>query len=352
MTLYINARFLTQPITGVQRYAIEVSKRLRDTDLNPVFLAPKNILHTQLAQQLGAKQVGTLTGHLWEQLELPLFARDGLLLSLCNTGPLLKRRQVVTMHDAAVYSFPEAYSFLFRSWYKVLFPVLGKQARQVITVSQFSKQELMTHCRIAEQKLRVTYEGAEHILATPADVAVLDAHGLRDKPYVFAVSSLNPSKNFKTFIRAAEILGEREYQFVVAGGSNPKVFQSSDLSLPANVTYLGYVSDGELRALYENARCYVHPSLYEGFGLTPLEALKCGCPTIAARSSCLPEILGNAVMYCNPNDPDDLANTLQTLMSNPQEQQRLRTYGLEYVRRFSWSRCVAETRGILEQVMV
>jgi glycosyltransferase involved in cell wall biosynthesis len=143
-----------------------------------------------------------LKGHLWEQLELPRYTRRHLLLNLCNAAPLRKRKQIVTIHDAAVFSMPESYSFGFRNFYRYMLPALGKSAAKILTVSNFSKGQLQHYCHIAEAKLRVTYEGHEHVLATPGDKSILSKHGLTDKPYLLAVSSMSPSKNFAVLARA------------------------------------------------------------------------------------------------------------------------------------------------------
>lgn len=104
-----------------------------------------------------------MKGHLWEQFELPFYAKDGLLINLCNTGPAFNKNQIVTIHDAAVFNYPKAFSFAFRAWYKFLMVRLGKTSKKIITVSHFSKAELMQHCKIAEHKLAVTHLGIDHI---------------------------------------------------------------------------------------------------------------------------------------------------------------------------------------------
>ena len=111
------------------------------------------------------------------------------------------------------------------------------------------------------------------------------------------------------------------------------------------LTQVGYVSDGELRALYENAVCFVFPSLYEGFGLPPLEAMHCGCPVIVSRCASLPEICGDAALYCDPNDPADLAAQIRVLAQSPSLRTELREAGLARVQRFTWKQsanCLSE----------
>ncbi|KNZ70051.1 group 1 glycosyl transferase [Thermincola ferriacetica] len=358
--IFINARFLTQPVTGVQRYAREVVKALdhliehgeidkskyRFTLLSPrrETKAPLELKHIPL------QQVGFLSGHAWEQLELPLYSRGGLLINLCNTGPLLKDSQVVTIHDAGVFAFPEAYSFAFRVWYRILFKELGKRARKIITVSSFSKNELIRFCGIDPEKIEVIYEGKEQVFSVAPDYSILEKFDA-EKPFILAVSSLSPHKNFQAVVRAIELLGHTGFQFVIAGGVNPKVFKSSAEPLPGGVIHLGYVSDGQLWALYEKAACFVYPSFYEGFGLPPLEAMACGCPVIVSEVASLPEICGDAALYCNPHSASDIADKVKQVMNNAGLRQRLRQKGLERVKMFTWLECARKTFELIKTVL-
>ena len=194
--LVVNARFLTQNIVGVQRYALEIAKRLKVLGPDTRFLAPKGVVHQDLAEALGVEVVGRLTGHAWEQLELPAFAGGAPLLSLCNTGPIFYPRQVVTLHDASPFAVPEAYSRTFRSWYAVLFKGLGHSAKGILTSSEFSKGELQRYVQTPERKLEVVYLGKEHVLEAQSDPGILARHNLCDHPFLLAVGSSSPHKNF------------------------------------------------------------------------------------------------------------------------------------------------------------
>ncbi|MEO0855017.1 MAG: glycosyltransferase family 1 protein, partial [Cyanobacteria bacterium J06648_11] len=319
--IYINARFLSQRLTGVQRYAFELVKTLDrlladatlPDDITFTLVAPAKILTTPTLACIELRQVGRLSGHLWEQVELPLYTAGHPLVSLCNTAPLAKTEQVLTIHDAAVYGAPDAYSFAFRSWYRLLFSTLGRRLRAVITVSEFSKSELLHYCSIPAERLHVIYSGREHAVATPADASILLEHHLSDRPYLLAVSSLSPHKNFSGIVKALEILeaDAGEFDVAIAGGANPSVFSQDSHPLSDRVKYVGYVSDAQLRALYENARGFIYPSFYEGFGLPPLEAMSCGCPVIVSQAASLPEVCGDAALYCDPHDPGDIADKMQ-----------------------------------------
>lgn len=360
ISVAINGRFLTQETTGVQRYAIELVKVLDrlvgDTDpaveaYSFELLAPKGDLLQNLGlENIPVRQIGRLGGHLWEQLELPLYVRERCLLSLCNAAPLAKRNQIVTVHDAAVFANPQNFSFRFRAWYRLLLVGLGRIAAKVATVSSFSKKELVRYCKMPEAKLRVTLEGGEHVLSVPTDETILRRQALEQRPFVLAVSSLSPNKNFRAVVRAAELLDATDFDVVVAGGTNPRIFSRSGQSLPGSVKHVGYVSDGELRALYEHAACFVYPSFYEGFGLPPLEAMSCGCPTIASETASMPEVCGDAVLYCNPEDPADIARRIRQLMQDERLREDLRERGLQRAGRFSWENCARETVLLVDKL--
>lgn len=348
--LFVNARFLTQEITGVQRYAVEISKRLKTLRPETRFLTPGGVKHEALAEQLEAEVRGRLAGHAWEQLELPLLTRGGPLLSLCNTGPLFHPRQVVTLHDAAAFAVPEAYSRAFRSWYRVLFTGLGRTARGILTSSHFSERELKRYAGIPEDKLLAAHLGREHIFATPADPGILDKYSLRERLFLLAVGSSSPHKNFGTLVRALESLGETDFGVVIAGGSNPRVHAATG-TLPKSVTHVGYVSDGELRALYEHAAGFVHPAYYEGFGIPPLEAMTLGCPVVVSNAASLPEVCGEAALYFDPFNEADIADKIQRFMQDEALQTRLRTLGSAQAERFSWERTTREVLTFTEHAL-
>jgi glycosyltransferase involved in cell wall biosynthesis len=354
----INGRFLTQATTGVQRYATQLVQALdrqltRDPALRGSYrlrlVVPTKPRHRTLAlQHIPLVAVGHLTGHGWEQLELPVLARGRLLLNLCNTAPLVGRT-LVTIHDASVFAVPEAYSPAFRTWYRTLLPMVGRRSERVITVSQFSRGELVRWAGIPPGKVEVSPPGAEHILGTPADMAVLSRLAVTSGRYILAVGSRSPHKNLESVTRAVAQLGSARLPLVVAGGANARVFAGSRTP-DADRHDAGYVSDGELRALYEHAACFVYPSLYEGFGLPPLEAMACGCPVVVSNAASLPEVCGDAALYCNPQDPGDISSKIRMLIQDPDMRDELRRRGLAQAREFTWERASRELLDIIDRV--
>lgn len=342
----INGRYLTQATTGVQRYAIEmvraIDRRLQaDAKLRDRhrfrLITPRGTEQTVSGlEHIPRVSRGRLSGQLWEQLELPLHTRHRLVLNLCNTAPVAAR-SVVTIHDAGVFAIPEAYSQAFRLWYRALLPRLGRRAVQILTVSDFSRNELSRRVGIPISKIQVIHPGGEHILEAPADLGVFSRLGVSPAAYLLAVGSRSSHKNLGAVLRAASGLGCNPPPVVTVGGGNTKVFSEAEGMSVANVIPAGYVTDAELRALYENAICLVYPSFYEGFGLPPLEALVCGCPAIVSNTTSLPEVCGNAVLYCDPRDPKDIARNIR-IIQNSSRRDDIRLAGQERARQFTWCR--------------
>lgn len=320
MKIYINGRFLTQKITGVQRHAREIVSAIDvliedENELSQhefIILTPMVASNDIILKHIKIKTIGGCSGHLWEQVILPWYAKDGFLINLCNCMPIFKRDQVVNICDAAVSAIPDAYTFMFKTWYKILFYCSRLSCKKVFTISEFSKMELNKYYGIKQKDMVVTYCGINHIKNIEKDKSIIDKYNLCDTRYVFAVSSLNPSKNFQLVLKTAEKIPE--VKFIIAGGMNSKVFAGNNWNVPDNVRFIGYVTDEELMALYEHAACFVYPSLYEGFGIPPLEAMMCGCPVIVSNRASLPEVCGDMAMYCDAYDENDLAEKIKAVV--------------------------------------
>jgi Glycosyltransferase len=353
--VYINGRFLTQKVTGVQRYAQEMVKALDrllgNAELNAkyefIILVPKGIINQMNLMNIRIKEKGLLKGHLWEQIELPLYVGQHVLINLCNVGPVLKRNQLVTVHDASVYLENNNFSRLFRFWYKCIYKLELQFSKKIVTVSNFSRDELIKYTKVNPQKLVVVYEGHEHVLKFESDQDILIKNKLLTRPYALAVGSMDPRKNFKNINKAMDQLKEQKYEIVIAGGMNTKIFGGNEPHLRKNVKYLGYVSDEELRALYEHAFCFIYPSLYEGFGLPPLEAMALKCPVIVSDRASLPEICGEAAVYCDPTNPEDIAQHVNQLFNNQDLREYYKREGEKRANLFTWVKC---SQKILETV--
>jgi glycosyltransferase involved in cell wall biosynthesis len=344
--IVINGRFLTRPPTGVDRFAIELLRAWLPSSHAMAFVPPGRDVRMPTGLELDVSRVGNLSGHAWEQLELSAHCGDSLLLSLCNTGPLTRHRQLAVLHDAGVMARPATYGLAFRSWYRWLFAGLMKHARIVATVSRFSAGELMRHIGGRASAIELIHGAGEHVLRTPADTGILERLGIAGQTYVLAVGSLTPNKNLEGVVRATSLLSDLNCKVVTAGGTDPRVFKRVRLPDEALIS-AGYVTDGELRALYESAACFVFPSFYEGFGLPPLEAMHCGCPVIVSERASLPEVCGDAAVYCDPDDPADIAKQIRLVLTSPGLRAELRQAGLQRARQFSWRKSAAQLDALV-----
>ncbi|OLL31617.1 glycosyl transferase family 1 [Burkholderia sp. SRS-W-2-2016] len=353
MAFAINGKFTSQSVTGVQRVAYELTRAMQMNSGpgdEPELLVPQNAVAPGALLQ-PQRRVPGLRGTLWEQITLPLAARGTTLLSLCNTNPLFKRGQVVMVHDMAVYDVPNGFSREFRLWYRLCFSLLPRTQPTVLTVSTFSKMRICHHLKIDESRVKVVTPGADHLDRIVADPAVIQRLELNKDAYCVIVGSLDPRKNLQGVLDAIERLDHLAgVKFVIVGGKNSRIFSGDGAEPPARsrrIVWAGFVSDGELKSLYENAGCLVFPSLYEGFGLPPLEAMYCGCPVIASARTSIPEACGDAAMYCEATSADDIAAKITQMMSDPELRQRYRSAGLAHAREYRWERSAQKVLDIL-----
>jgi glycosyltransferase involved in cell wall biosynthesis len=344
--IVINGRFMTRRMTGVDRFAYEILNAIDELveisdqsvkGLKFKIVVPRNSQIEQRFRHVVIEEFGVFKGQLWEQLDLPFaVGKVSLLLSLCNTGPVFCRKHVVVIHDAATVRVASSYSHLFRLWYRILIPLLGRFSQRVLTVSAFSKQDISSAFGIPCSKIGVVSEGGEHILRAPKDETAIQRFGLVKGRYVLAVSSMAAHKNFKLLIEALAKIDSPTFDIAVVGGANLKIFGSDDLVDFTHINKLGYVNDSDLRSLYEAAMCFVFPSLYEGFGLPPLEAMNCGCPVLASNAASMPEVCGEAALYFNPHSANELAQLLLKVATNDNCCANLEAKGYVRAAQFSW----------------
>ena len=357
----INGRFLSQAITGVQRFAREVVRALDDLiERDEIdrrayqfsLAIPPGFEPDLQPRHIPLRVTGKGRGQLWEQASLALHQPSALLLSLGNLGPLTRSHQVVVIHDASVFAVPSAYSFAFRTWYRINIRRLGRCAARVITPSRFSATELAHYAGIAPDRFTVVHLGADHLDAVQPDQTVFTRHGIGARPYILAVSSEAPHKNLAALVQALPLLRRAvpDLEVVSVGGSFPAIF-AGQKDASEQVRRVGYARDAELKALYQGALCFVYPSWYEGFGLPPLEAMRAGCAVVVSRAASLPEICGDAALYFDPNDPAALAEAAGRLMSDAALRDSMRAAGQARAAQFSWRNTARGVFGVLQGVL-
>ncbi len=336
--VFINGRFLTQKLTGVQRFAAEITGAIDaladELGWATTLLLPPKASEAQY-RHLDVRRVGRRAGQVWEQLDLPQHARGGFLLNFGNTAPVLTgARQAVILHDAGVFDTPQSYTPAYRTWSRGLYWMLARRRVALVTVSRFSQGRIAARLGVASERIGLMREGADHILRTAAEREILGRHGLSPGGFVLLVGSPAHHKSFGNLDQLASHLRKRGIRLACAGSINPAVFGAA-ASAPA--VPLGRVSDAELRALYEAALCLLFPSRYEGFGLPPVEALACGCPVIARQGGAVEEICGDALLYSRHPDGLDLPAFLDRLLDEPALAPQLAARGREHVRGMTWA---------------
>ncbi|MCL7752804.1 glycosyltransferase family 1 protein [Polaribacter sp. Z022] len=308
--IIVNSRFLTQKITGVQRFAIEICKELKNSNLEFEFVTPKNIIHNNLADFLEVKKIGKLQGHLWEQITLQLYVlrKKALLISFCNTAPVFIRNQIVTIHDLSFRKYPQWNSKAFSLVYNNLIPFLAKKAMHILTVSNTSKQELVNELNISEEKISVVYNAVSSIFKDQ-----LDINNNREKEnYILTVSSFHPRKNLKRLIDAFLKISNSNIKLYIVGNFD-KNFTDEGFDknvLSSRIKILTNITDKELKTYYNSAKLFVYPSIYEGFGIPIIEAMSCGIPVCVSDISVFREVCGNNATFFNPFDIEDIKDKI------------------------------------------
>lgn len=327
--LIVNGRFLSRRLTGVDRVAEEILRALDDLLIWHPALDGRliKVLVPDDARSLPLRhiQFEHLPGKAstwWEQVRLRRAVKSDCLLNLCNSGPICRAQQLVVIHDTATVRCPQSYTWAFRTWYRVMAPLLYGPSAAMATVSRFARDELSS-VHGFRPDVRVLSEGANHMDRTPPDEHILTRHGLQARPFVLTVGSQAAHKNLSVVVKAMSLLGPPPFDLVVAGGVDRRIFDNGEMAWPSWAKCVGYVSDAELHALYQHALCLAFPSIYEGFGLPPLEAMRVGCPVLSSLTASMPEILRDGALYFDPRDPQALAHGLMAIYERPTLRQLL-----------------------------
>lgn len=336
----VNARFHAHRATGMQRYALELSRRFAG------FLDPVR----------PGRPLSGAAGHLWEQLYLPSAVRGRLLWSPNNTGPLAVERQICTIHDLIPLDHPEWFNRRFAQWYAWLLPRLARRVRHIIAVSEFTRQRIVDLLGVRPANVTVIPNGVDSRFS-PKGIeeveAVRRALGISSPSYLLCVGSVEPRKNLLRLLAAWKIAQSsvpEDVDLVVAGArGSTRVFGSVAIeSVPARVHFTGYVADEHLPGLYSGALALVYPSLYEGFGLPPLEAMACGIPVVTSNGTSLPEVVGDTAVFVDPRDVESIADGIVRLVSRADLRSVLREKSRQRAAQFTWSRCAERTLRLLQ----
>ncbi len=368
MRIAVNGRFLTQPMTGVQRYAHELMQAFdsiigRDPGLRrsleiEVLAPPLEPRQRPTWRHLALRELGMRSGHPWEQLDLPGAVGKRLLFCPGNTAPLRvllgRRRCVVCVHDLSFRYFPSAYSPAFRGLYHLLTPAIFARAARIITVSKTEQESLAVYYPTAQPRLRAIPNGGfgAPVLKQLGDIPAKEIGA----PYILYVGALSKRKNFPGLIQAAVLLSrETNLRFVFIGGTS-KALQEAEVAIPGELAgrfiFAGQLDNtAELVGWYKGAICLAFPSHYESSGLPPLEAMACGLPVVSSSIPALHERCGDAALYCEADDPANVAAAIRQVVENPNLREELRARGLARAAAYNWEHSARRHIEVFEEAI-
>ncbi len=334
----INGEFYDHKITGVQRYASEMIQRLdaiygeNHEKLEMELLMPEDVVNTPVLKNIKIVKYKKRAGWrkiIWLHWNLYRYCKknDAHCLCLHSFAPVFySAKSIDLICDCATLAYPEFYSkktilyFRLFGWNQI------KKLERIITISQFSKNELIKYCKLSNDRITVAYASCEHFSRMEADDKIFEKYPiLKEKSYCYTLSSLSPNKNLKWVIEVAK--RNPEYYFVVSG-ARFAMFSQQNREVLDNVIYTDYVTDEEARALMEHCKLYLFPTLYEGFGMTPLEALMAGADIVVSDTPCMREIYEGVAEFVNPFQYDYRVEEL--LHETPEKEKRA------IAERYSW----------------
>lgn len=338
----INGKFVNDTIQGISRYAFELTKELDnyiDDSYDITLCIPKNARNVPKLKNIKIIEIGKFSGIVWEQMELRnyLSKTKSICINFCNTTPLFIKPGITVMHDIMCKVNPNDYrtirNRISRIWHCFQYSYITFHEDIIITVSEFSKSEIIKHYPKSAEKIVIVPSAWQHVLRIEDNNSWNTKYNwLKNKAYYFSLSTLSRNKNGKWIIEVAK--RNASCLFVVAG----KKYENEYRIIPKNVCLLGYIPDEDIRVLIKHCKAFIFPSLYEGFGLPPLEALGLGANVISSDSSSLKEVLKDDVVYINPNNYNIDIERID--FSRITEKKSLKVY--------SWKRSAKEMLQILE----
>lgn len=378
----IDARFYGPLGKGLGRYTQEIVDRIVSLDTHHeyvIFLGKDNFDEFVPPRPNVKKVLADVRWYTWaEQFVMPrLIKQEGITLMHFphfNVPVFCPVPFVITIHDLILTKFPTMRAttlgpviyFIKNLGYRFGISRAVKRARAVIAVSEYTKEDILSQFKIRPEKVRVIYEGVAKLdhAADQAYTAKLEANEILSgycilEPYLLYVGNAYPHKNLETLVRVflklkplfpdlkLVLVGREDYFY-----SRLKEFVKSVTSDTNAIIFPGYVPDQDLQTLFSHAAAYVFPSQYEGFGLPPLEAMSRDCPVISSNATCLPEILGEAAVYFNPESETEMTDVIAQVLSTPPLRVELIAKGREQIKRYDWQRAAEDTIKVYNEALV
>ena len=337
--IYVNGRFLCHKMDGIGRFSLEICKQLKKTDLKFKIIIP-NWLDYENKEGFEIVKFGSLKSHFWEQINLLKFLnseKNPLLVNLSGLGPLFYKNQIITIHDLSFYENKKWFSKSYTTFYSFTTPIVAKNARKILSVSYFSKSEIIKHLQIKQEKIEVIYNAVSNDIKNEYASGLVNSTDSFhiNKNYILAVCSIDPRKNLQRLIDAFSQLDLSDYVLVLVGKTS-KHFNVDLKTNLENIIFTGFISDQELSDLYKKCDFFIYPSLYEGFGIPPLEAMKNNCAVIVSDIPSLKEVCSDAALYVNPYEVESIKNGMLKIINDSALKKELKEKGNIRAEFFKW----------------
>ncbi len=365
-----NVSVLKKQLSGVGNYIEKILKQVKKLGLsNKIVLFGSNnnynykslnfenlILYNKIISKKKLLRV------IWEQIFLPLKLRQldvDILHCPAHVIPIFsKQKSILTIHDLAFKLFPKTFKWQNRIYLNFIVPLSIKRADKIIAVSNNTKNDIVKEYNVNPNKINVIYNGLDEkfkILKEDTVINKLKAKYELPQNFILYLGTLEPRKNLKNLIKAFDNLEESNKKLVIAGGKGwlyKDIFSLvREKKLENDIIFTGYVDKEDIVPLYNAATLFVYPSLYEGFGLPPLEAMACGTPVITSNVSSLPEVVGDAAITVDPKNINELSEAISNVLSNEDLQNEIIQRGIERAKLFTWENAAIETVKVYEEVL-
>lgn len=366
--LLIDSISLLSPLTGIGRYTHEIAKYIEKDNnfkinyfygyyskklIHPSDKENIKILKSLISRSPFIKKIIRKVIIIYSKIITPkydIYWQPSFIPNLC-----IKTNKIITsVHDFTFVLHRDFHPKERIEYFEKYFFKNVVRSDIIITGSEFSKQEILEQLNFPPEKVKVIYHGIDHELFRVSNDLNLNFE-LPSK-FIFSVGSIEPRKNLLGLLEAYNLLDDslkKEYKLVLAGfkGWENKEIMTLIERNKENIHYLGFISDFELVKVYNLATCFIFTSFYEGFGLPVLESMACGTPVICSNTTSMPEVGGDAVIYCNPYDVEDIKNQIKLVLFDKNLQQEMIKKGLERAKLFSWEKSAKEHIKVFKEVL-
>lgn len=338
-------------MSGVQQFAKEICTELLAIGKYKItILVPTKTPLLDNSFNYCIKKIGKLESHLWEQFDLAIFmlkVKNGMLLNLCNTAPLVIKRQCVTIHDLAYKINPKWFNYWFSKFYNLIIPVLVNSCFKIFTVSETIKKEIILHYKVSPEKILVLHNKvSKGLLAAVANNE--DFENLIPKTFYLMVGTENPRKNLEKI--ASFFIKDTTRTLVIVGGKHKSFNNDDNKKIEGNnIIRFNYVTESQLKWLYTNAKAFLNPSYYEGFGIPNLEALALNCTIILSDIGVFKEIFSDSAYYFDTQNEQKLANILYQVENDKEEVEIKKIRGNHIFEKFQNRNRASEILNFIER---